>query len=45
MLVVPPDVGMPKMAPVALFKDRPAGKPVADQVYGDVPPTADSVAE
>ena len=43
--VVPAAVGVPEMAPVELFKDRPAGRPVAVQVYGDVPPTADSVAE
>ena len=40
-------VGVPVMAPVAVFSDRPAGNVplVSDHVYGVVPPDAVSVAE
>jgi hypothetical protein len=40
-------VGVPVMAPVAVFSDNPAGNVplVSDQVYGVVPPDAVSVAE
>ncbi len=40
-------VGVPVMAPVAVFSDNPAGNIplVSDQVYGVVPPDAVSVAE
>jgi hypothetical protein len=42
--VVPVAVGVPEMAPEELI-ERPAGSPVADQVYGNVPPLAVIVAE
>jgi hypothetical protein len=44
-LLVPAAVGVPVMAPVAAFKERPAGKAptVTDQEYGNVPPVADNV--
>ena len=42
--VVPAAVGVPEMAPEELML-RPVGNPVADQVYGDVPPLALIVAE
>ena len=40
-------VGVPVMAPVEVFSDRPAGNVplVSDQTYGVVPPVAASVAE
>jgi hypothetical protein len=39
-------VGVPVIAPVDVFSDRPAGRvpEVRDQVYGVVPPVAASVA-
>jgi len=39
-------VGVPVIAPVDAFSDRPAGSvpEVRDHVYGDVPPVAASVA-
>src|SRR5689334_9480487 len=36
-------VGVPLMRPDELLIDRPAGRPVADQVYGVVPPDAVTV--
>jgi hypothetical protein len=42
--VVPVALGVPEMAPEELML-KPAGSPVADQVYGDVPPLALIVAE
>ena len=42
--VVPVAVGVPEMAPDKLIV-RPAGSPVADQVYGAAPPVAAMVAE
>ena len=36
-------VGVPETVPVEALIVRPAGRPVADQVYGAVPPVADSV--
>lgn len=46
-LLVPSTVGVPVIAPVLLFSDRPAGKLPAliDQVEGVVPPLAANVAE
>ena len=41
--VVPVAVGVPEIAPEELML-RPAGSPVADQVYGAVPPVAAMVA-
>ena len=40
-------VGVPAMAPVALFKERPAGRvpEVTAKPYGPVPPVADTVVE
>ena len=43
-VLVPAAVGVPEMAPEELML-RPAGRPVADQVYGAVPPPAAMVAE
>ena len=43
-VLVPPALGVPEMAPEELIV-RPAGSPVADQVYGNVPPLAVIVAE
>ena len=43
-VLVPAAVGVPEMAPDELML-RPAGSPVADQVYGAVPPVAAIVAE
>ena len=43
-LKVPEAVGVPLMVP-ALLMERPPGRPLADQVYGDTPPVAASVAE
>ena len=43
-VLVPPALGVPEMAPEELIV-RPAGSPVADQVYGNVPPLALIVAE
>src|SRR5579883_801173 len=37
-------VGVPVMAPVEGLIESPPGRPVADQVYGGVPPVAASVA-
>ena len=42
-VLVPVAVGVPEMAPEELML-RPAGSPVADQVYGAVPPVAAMVA-
>src|SRR5437762_11725604 len=33
-------VGIPEITPVLVLMLRPVGKPVADQVYGPVPPVA-----
>ena len=33
-------VGVPVIAPVPALIERPAGRPVADQVYGAIPPVA-----
>ena len=43
-VLVPVAVGVPEIAPVELML-RPAGRPVADQVYGAVPPPATIEAE
>jgi hypothetical protein len=43
-VLVPAAVGVPEIAPDELI-ERPAGSPVADQVYGAVPPVAAIVAE
>src|SRR6185312_10223983 len=43
-VLVPAAVGVPLIAPVEEFRFNPAGRPVADQVYGVVPPDAASVA-
>ena len=40
----PAVVGVPVIAPLAASMLRPAGRPVADQVYGVVPPVAATVA-
>ena len=47
MFEVPAAVGVPVIAPVEAFNDRPAGKllPTVAHVYGVVPPAAASVAE
>src|SRR5689334_20792952 len=42
-LKVPAAVGVPEMVPVEEPIVMPPGRPVADQVYGAVPPVADSV--
>ena len=45
---VPDAVGVPLIVPVlgpALLMERPLGKPLADQLYGETPPVAASVAE
>ncbi len=42
-VLVPAAVGVPLITPAVLIV-RPAGRPVAVQVYGDVPPLAASVA-
>ena len=42
-VLMPVAVGVPVMAPEELML-RPAGSPVADQVYGAVPPVAAMVA-
>jgi hypothetical protein len=42
-VLVPAAVGVPPIAPVAVLSVTPAGKPVADQVYGALPPVAASV--
>ena len=39
---VPAVVAVPEIVPVEALIDRPAGRPVADQEYGEVPPEADS---
>jgi len=41
---VPAVVGVPLITPVLLFIVNPAGKPVADHIYGVVPPVAATVA-
>ena len=41
---VPDAVGVPLMVP-ALLIERPLGRPLADQLYGETPPVAASVAE
>jgi hypothetical protein len=43
-VLVPEAVGVPEMAPEELML-RPAGNPVAVQVYGAVPPPATMAAE
>ena len=40
----PEVVGVPLIVPV-LLRERPPGKPLADQVYGETPPLAASVVE
>lgn len=40
MVPVPTAVGVPERTPVAGLNDRPAGRPVACKVYGEVPPEA-----
>src|SRR3954469_1244699 len=42
-LYVPAVVGVPETVPVDEPMVMPGGRPVADQVYGAVPPDADSV--
>ena len=42
--LVPPALGVPVIAPVEELMLKPFGRPVADQVYGDVPPLTASVA-
>jgi hypothetical protein len=37
--------GAPEIAPVLALMDTPAGRPVADQLYGDLPPVADIVSD
>ena len=46
-LAVPAVVGVPVMAPVDEFSDKPAGRAPADkdQVFGVVPPVETSVVE
>src|SRR5690349_14820892 len=39
-VLVPAVVGVPLITPVAALIDNPAGNPVADQLYGVVPPLA-----
>ena len=39
-LAVPAAVGVPETAPVEELIDNPAGRPVADQIYGAFPPCA-----
>jgi len=41
---VPDAVGVPLIVPV-LLRERPLGKPLADQLYGETPPVTASVAE
>ena len=43
-MLTPAAVGVPLIAPVEALIPSPAGKPVADHVYGVVPPVAASVA-
>ena len=43
-LKVPDAVGVPLIVP-ALLMERPLGKPLADQLYGETPPVAASVVE
>jgi hypothetical protein len=43
-VLAPVAVGVPEIAPEELML-RPAGSPVADQVYGAVPPPAAMAAE
>ena len=43
-VLVPAAVGVPEIAPDELML-RPAGNPLADQVYGAVPPPAAMAAE
>jgi len=42
-VLVPAVVGVPLITPVLLLIVKPAGKPVADHVYGVVPPFATTV--
>ena len=44
-LKLPVAVGVPMMDPLLKLMERPAGSPVADQVYGPRPPVARTVAE
>ena len=37
-------VGVPEITPVVALRVSPAGRPVADQVYGPVPPVAARVS-
>jgi hypothetical protein len=43
-VLVPAAVGAPLIAPVDVFSVKPAGRPVADHVYGAFPPDPASVA-
>lgn len=43
-ICVPAVVGTPLIVPVLLM-ERPLGRPLADQVDGETPPVAESVAE
>ena len=43
-ICVPAVVGAPPIVP-ALLIESPLGRPLADHVYGEVPPVAPSVAE
>jgi hypothetical protein len=43
-VLVPAAVGVPLITPVVAFIDSPVGNPVADQLYGVVPPAATTVA-
>lgn len=46
-LKVPTVVGVPEITPVAVLSDNPGGREPEeiDQVYGGVPPLAESVCE
>jgi hypothetical protein len=43
--LVPLAVGVPLSRPDEAFSANPAGNPVADHVYGDLPPVAPRVTE
>jgi hypothetical protein len=43
-VLAPNAVGVPLIAPVEAFRDRPRGNPVADHVYGALPPVAATMA-
>ena len=44
LLLVPAVCGVPLITPVDELIDKPDGRPVADQLYGVVPPAATTVA-